>query len=80
MKLSAKKMTTEKPWAILGISRRQYDAARPWKRAKMSKEDLAKLINMVPPEAIARLKDHADAEMLLEAAFGKSACSEAEDS
>lgn len=78
MKLPAK-ITTEKPWAILGISRRQYDTAKPWKRAKMSKEEFAKLISMVPPEAIARLKDYADAEMLLEAAFGKSVCYEAED-
>ena len=37
----------------------------------MSKEKFAKLVSMVPPEANKRLKDHADAEMLLEVAFGK---------
>ena len=61
----------EKPWAILGISRRQYDTVKPWKRAKMSKDEFAKLICSVPPEAIKHLKDLADAEPLLEAAFGK---------
>lgn len=72
------KTPPEKPWAILGISRRQYDTAKPWKRAKMSKEKFAKLVCMVPPEAIARLKDVADAEVLLEAAFGKDCCQEDE--
>lgn len=68
----SEKSPPDKPWAILGISRRQYDTAKPWKKAKMSKEEFAKLVSMVPPEAIKRLKDVADAEVLLEAAFGKS--------
>lgn len=67
----SEKSPLDKPWAILGISRRQYDIAKPWKRAKMSKDEFAKLICMVPPEAIARLKDVANAGVLLEAAFGK---------
>ena len=37
----------------------------------MSKDEFAKLICSVPPEAIKHLKDLADAENLLEAAFGK---------
>ena len=74
----SEKSPPEKPWAILGISRRQYDTAKPWKKAKMSKEEFAKLVCMVPPEAIKRLKDHADAEMLLEAAFGKGCVTEGE--
>jgi len=65
------KSPPEKPWAILGITRRQYDTAKPWKKAKMSKEEFSKLVSMVPPEAIKSLKEHADAERLLEAAFGK---------
>ncbi len=65
------KSPPEKPWAILGISRRQYDTAKPWKKAKMSKDEFAKLICLVPPEEIKSLKEHADAERLLEAAFGK---------
>jgi len=76
--ISSLKTHPEKPWAILGISRRQYDTAKPWKKAKMSKEEFAKLVCMVPPEAIKRLKDHADAEWLLEAAFGKACVEEGE--
>ena len=72
------KSPSEKPWAILGISRRQYDSAKPWKKAKMSKEEFAKLICLVPPEAIKRLRDNADAEVLLEAAFGKGFSAEGE--
>ncbi len=29
----------EKPWAILGINRKQYAAASPWKKAGMTKEN-----------------------------------------
>jgi hypothetical protein len=65
------KTAPEKPWAILGISRRQYDTVKPWKRAKMSKDEFAKLICLVSPEAIKSLKEHADAERLIEAAFGE---------
>ncbi|WP_190275045.1 hypothetical protein [Nitratidesulfovibrio vulgaris] len=36
------------------------------------------LVCMVPPEAIKSLKEHADAERLLEAAFGKSVTSKDE--
>jgi len=72
------KFSSDKPWAILGITRRQYDAAKPWKKANMSKEEFAKLVRVVPPEAVKSLKEHADAEILLEAAFGKSACRDIE--
>lgn len=73
---TTKTLLNEKPWATLGISRRQYDTAKPWKKAKMSKNEFAKLVCMVPPEAIKSLKEHADAEMLIEAAFGKGVVSE----
>lgn len=74
----SEKSSREKPWAILGISRRQYDTVKPWKRANMSKDKFAKLICLVPPEAIKSLKEHADAERLLEAAFGQDFSSEDE--
>lgn len=60
----------EKPWAILGISRREYDKARPWKKAGMSKEAFADLVRAVPPEAVKILKDEAQAEILTAAIFG----------
>ena len=69
----SKKLTLEKPWAILGISRQRYEAVKPWKAAKMSKEAFAELVRLAPPEAIKSLKDEADAEVLVEAMFGKDA-------
>lgn len=76
MKADTDKTLLEKPWAILGISRRQYDSAKPWKKANMSKEEFAKLVCMVSPEAIKSLKEQADVEMLLKAAFGKNCLEE----
>lgn len=61
---------SDKPWAILGISRRDYDKARPWKKAGMSREAFGKLVLAVPPEAIKILKDEAQAEVLVAAMFG----------
>jgi hypothetical protein len=54
--------TPESPWAILDITRKQYAAARPWKKAGMSKEKYAEMLNLMPHEA--------DAERLLEGIFG----------
>ena len=62
----------EKPWAILGITRREYDKARPWKKAGVSRETFAEMVRAVPPEAIKILKDDAEAEILVEAIFGKT--------
>ena len=52
----------EKPWAILGITRKQYAAARPWTKAGMTKEKYAEMLNLIPHEAMQILKDEADAE------------------
>ncbi len=60
----------EKPWAILGITRKQYAAARPWKKAGMSKGKCAEMLNLIPHEAMQILRDEADAERLVESIFG----------
>mgnify|MGYP001251427427 CR=1 FL=1 len=70
MPLSSK-LTKEKPWAILGITRQHYEAVKPWKAAGISKDAFAELVRLAPPEAIKALKDEADAEVLVEAMFGK---------
>ena len=69
--MSTGDLKQEKPWAILGISRREYDKARPWKRAGMSREAFGDLVRQVPPEAVKILKDEARAEILLAAIFGE---------
>ena len=61
----------EKPWAILGINRKQYAAASPWKKAGMTKEKYAEMLNLIPHEAMQILKDEADAERLMEGIFGR---------
>ncbi len=67
------KLTKEKPWAILGISRRRYEIARPWIKAGMTREAFADLVRAVPPEAVKILKDEAQAEILTAAIFGADA-------
>jgi hypothetical protein len=44
--------TPEIPWAILGISRRQFVTARPWNKVGMTKEKYAEMLNVIPHEAI----------------------------
>ncbi|WP_045218066.1 hypothetical protein [Desulfonatronum thioautotrophicum] len=62
--------TPEKPWAILGITREHYFATKPWKKAGVSKEKIAEILNLIPHEAMQILKDEADAERLVESIFG----------
>ena len=38
----------EKPWAIHGITRRHYAAARPWKKTGTTKEKYAEMLNLIP--------------------------------
>jgi len=44
------KSIPEKPWAILGINRKQYAAAKPRKKAGMTKEKYAEMLNLMPHE------------------------------
>lgn len=44
------KFKEEKPWALLGATRKDYDIAKPWKKTKLSKEEFGKLICSLPPE------------------------------
>ena len=62
----------EKPWAVLDITRKQYAAARPWKKAGMTKEEYAEMLNLIPHEAMQIWKEEADAERLVESIFGQS--------
>jgi hypothetical protein len=38
----------EKPWAILGITRKQYDTIKPWKQAGVTKKMYAEMLNLSP--------------------------------
>jgi hypothetical protein len=63
-------MMKNKPWAILKVSRRQYAAARPWKKAGMSRERFEEMIAILPEGMIDEIQLEADAERLIAAAFG----------
>lgn len=67
-----KKLKEEKPWAVLGVSRRQYEIAKPWKKANMSKGKFEDILKMVPNEVIQDLKLYAMAELLTERMFESS--------
>ena len=54
------------------ITRKQYAAANPWKKAGMAKEKYAKMLNIMPIEAMQILKDEADAERLVAEIFKES--------
>lgn len=63
-----------KPWAILGISRKEYEARRPWAKAGQSRERFEDLLLALGehPEVLQDLRDYAEAEALTEMIFGQS--------
>jgi len=63
------RMKSEKPWAILGISRKQYETIKPWKKSNFSRDKFEELLSFFPNEAIQELKLHASADLLTEKLF-----------
>jgi hypothetical protein len=68
----AASLKREKPWAILGMNRAAYEAARPWARMKSRKmfEDLLRKIHEQDPGLVREMIDHGQAELLAKAIFG----------
>ncbi|MGM0423634.1 MAG: hypothetical protein ACQEQX_01795 [Thermodesulfobacteriota bacterium] len=62
----------EKPWAILGWTRKQWKRSKMWKKAGVSEEKMARLVQSLDHETIQNLKDHAQAEVLVDKIFGES--------
>ena len=65
-----------KPWHRMGISRRQYLNAKPWKKAKMSRAKYERIIAAVPQEVLDEIRITAEAEALVENIFGKEVADE----
>ena len=63
----------EKPWAMLGWTRKQWKRSKMWKKAGVSEEKMAQFIAGLDQETITELKDHATAETLVESMFGEKA-------
>ena len=61
----------EKPWAVMGVTRRQYESARMWKKTKLTRKEFDKLISSLPPEIFKEMQLEADGQRLIEAVFGK---------
>ena len=64
------KLDQEKPWAILGWTRKQWKQSKMWKKAVVSEEKMARIILSLDQETLKELKDHAAAEVLVENIFG----------
>ena len=69
-------LESEKPWAILRMPRKRYEAAQPWKKAGLSRAKFEELLLLIPDELFGEMRDHAVAEVLVESIFGKEAASE----
>jgi hypothetical protein len=66
-----KNLKREKPWAVLKVSRRQYETTKPWTRAGVSRALFEELVLGLPDGFIDQCHMEADAEKLIEAMFGK---------
>lgn len=64
-----KQLKQEKPWAVLKITRRQYEEARLWKRTPLDRKAFDALILSLPEGFVEHLKLEADAEALVSAIF-----------
>lgn len=70
------KFEDEKPWAILRMPRKRYEAAQPWKKAGLSRANFEELLLLIPDECISEMQEHAVAEILVESIFGKDLAGE----
>lgn len=65
------KLKAEKPWARLRMTRRDYEAKRPWTKSGMSRKQWEANLDYFTDEAIDALYREAEANILVEAIFGK---------
>ena len=65
----SERLNTNKPWAIVGIPRKQYESIKPWKKASMSRDKFEEILRLFPNELVQDLKLHAAAELLTEKLF-----------
>ena len=64
-----KQLKQEKPWAVLKITRRQYEEARLWKRTPLDRKAFDALIVSLPEGFVDHLRLEADADSLVDAIF-----------
>ena len=66
-----KTLKNEKPWAILKVSRRQYETKRPWVAANMPRQKFEEILTRLPDGFVDHCHRDAEADRLVEAIFGK---------
>ena len=66
-----KRLTQEKPWAKLRITRKQYETRRPWMKSGVGRKQFEAFVLEMPDDAIDALYRDAEADRLVEAIFGK---------
>ncbi len=64
------KFLQEKPWAILGWTRKQWKTQKIWKKAGVTEDKMIQLLQTLDHSTIQEMKNHAMAELLTEKAFG----------
>ena len=62
----------EKPWILLGISRKEYEGLRLWKKTKLPRNEFDLLLASLPDEFFKDVKLRVDVEKLVQAIFSKS--------
>ena len=50
-------LESEKPWAILRMPRKRYEAAQPWKKAGLSRAKFEELLLLIPDELVSEMRD-----------------------
>lgn len=65
-----------KPWAILKVTRREYEIARPWVRANMERKKFEELLELLPEGFVDLCHLEAAADKLVASIFGPEASKE----
>ena len=60
----------DKPWAVLGWTRKQWKKSKMWKRAGVSEHKMTQLILALDYKTVQCLKENAQAEALIDNMFG----------
>ena len=64
------KLQQEKPWAILGWTRKQWKARRLWKQAGVTEGKMSHLLQTLDHSNIQEMKDYAMSELITDKIFG----------
>ena len=64
------RLNQDKPWTVLGWTRKQWKKSKMWKKAGVTEEKMTQLLLSLDHNFIQEIKDQATAEALVEKMFG----------